>query len=185
MNTGRREWTLWITATLAIALLIHMGTLYALPRLVMAKALAKLGTPNTMHYMSRPNARSRTVVRPSPDILYASCPYDLSKGPLWVTAKVPHWTYWSVSAFDSATNNFFVRDDRQIAGNSIELLLVRPHQPWPALDNALERIILFPPSERGLILFRAVIDDEKHLPALEALLHQSRCQTVAKGGRLR
>lgn len=185
MNTGRREWTLWIVATLVVALLVHMGTLYALPRLIMTKALAKLGTPDTMHFMPRPNAQSRTVVRPSPDILYATCPYDLSKGPLRVTAAVPHWTYWSVSAFDSATNNFFVRNDRQIAGNSIELLLVRPHQAWPALDNALERVILFPPSSRGLILFRAVIDDEKHLPTLKALLRESRCETVATSRRLR
>src|SRR5262245_52948717 len=84
-----------------------------------------MGEPNSMHFGSRPTAASRLVVRPSPDILYASCPFDLSSGPLRVTASVPHTTYCSVSAFDAATNNFFVRNDREVTGDSIELLLVR------------------------------------------------------------
>jgi uncharacterized membrane protein len=151
----------------------------------MARALDRLDPVNTMHVGKRPDSSARAVVRPSPDILYAACPYDLSKGPLRVAAPVPHASYWSVSAFDSATNNFFVKNDRQIAGNSVELILVKRGQAWPKLDNALERIILFSPSERGLVLIRAVIDDDRHVPALSALLHQAHCGTVASAGGLR
>lgn len=172
-------------ATLAIAALVHMGTVYALPRFIMARTLAIMAPANTMHFGKRPDSTSRTVVRPSPDLLYATCPFDLSKGPLRVTARVPHWTYWSVSVFDSATNNFFVKNDRQIAGDFLEILLVRPHQAWPPLDNALERVILFAPSEKGLVLFRTVIDNDKNLAALGEMLRQSRCETVATRGGLR
>jgi uncharacterized membrane protein len=176
MNPRARDLGSWLAATLAIALLVHFGTLYALPRLVMRRALRTMGEPNAMHFGTRATAASRVVVRPSPDILYASCPFDLSSGPLRVIASVPHSTYWSVSAFDAATNNFFVRNDREVTGDSLELLLVRRGQTLPLSDNALQRVIVFAPSKRGLLLFRTVIDDNQHLSALEALQRQDRCE---------
>jgi uncharacterized membrane protein len=178
MNPRVPQLGAWSVTTLAIALLVHFGTLYALPRLVMRRALRKMGEPNSMHFGRVPTAASRMVVRPSPDILYASCPFDLSSGPLRVTANVSHTTYWSVSAFDAATNNFFVRNDREVTGDSIELLLVRRRQTLPLSDHAPEHVIVFAPSRRGLLLFRTVIDDDRHLSALEALQRQGRCETV-------
>jgi uncharacterized membrane protein len=185
MSERGQEWLFWIAATVLVAMVVHLGAVYLLPHAVMARALEKLGTPNTMHVGRRPDATARAVVRPSPDILYAACPYDLSKGPLRVTSPVNHASYWSVSAFDAATDNYFVKNDQQINGDTMELILVKRGQPWPALDNALERIILYAPTEKGLILIRAVIDTEKDLPALSAMLHQARCGTVASVARLR
>jgi uncharacterized membrane protein len=175
----------WIAATLLVAAVVHMGSLHVLPHFVMARALTKLGASNTMHPGHRPDASSRAVVRPSPDLLYAACPFDLSKGPLRVTAVVPHETYWSISAFDSATNNFFVRNDRQIAGDSLEVLLMRRGQAWPPLGNALERVLLISPTTKGLILVRTLIDDDRNVPALEGMLQRSKCETVATAARLR
>jgi uncharacterized membrane protein len=172
--------TLWIAATLAIALVVHYATLYAIPRRIMAITITRMGAPNTMSFRKLPTAASRGVVRPSPDILYAACPYDLSAGPLRVTASVPHSTYWSISAFDAATNNFFVRDDRQVTDGSFELVLMRHGQPMPPLDNVPDRSLVFAPSQRGLILIRTVVDDDKNLPALEGLLQRARCESVAK-----
>jgi len=175
----------WIAATLLVASLVHMGSLYLLPRLVMHRAFERLGTPNMMHYGKRPDASARAVVRPSPDVIYAICSYDLSKGPLRVTTALTHSNYWSVSAFDAATNNFFVRDDQQIAGDSFEILMVKRGQALPSPGKAPEHAIVFSPSERGVILLRTVIDDDKNIPALEALLHQSTCETVAPAKTLR
>jgi uncharacterized membrane protein len=128
MNTPRRLGS-WLATTLAVGVLVHIGTLYALPRLVMRRTLRRMGAPNSMQFGTRPTALSRLVVRPSPDILYASCPFDLSSGALRVTASVPHSTYWSVSAFDSAGDNFLVRNEREVAGDSLEFLV--PRRPRP------------------------------------------------------
>jgi uncharacterized membrane protein len=184
--TGRaQEWVFWIVATILVAMIVHLGAIYLLPRVVMMRALDRLGAVNMVHVGKRPTAASRTIVRPSPDILYATCPYDLSKGPLRVTSPVIHTSYWSVSAFDANTNNFFVKNDQKTPADSIELIVVARGQAWPKLDAAVERVILFSPSEKGLILFRAVIDDDKHLPAIDAALHQARCETVASAPKLR
>jgi uncharacterized membrane protein len=185
MSERAQEWLFWIAATILVALVVHLVALYLLPRVVMMRALDRLGAANTMHVGKRPTAAARVIVRPSPDILYATCPYDLSKGPLRVTAPVIHTSYWSVSAFDANTDNFFVKNDQKTPADSVELVVVKRGQAWPKLDAAIERAILFSPSEKGLILFRAVIDDEKHLPAIDAALHQARCGTVASAPKLR
>ena len=168
---------IWIGLTLLVAMLVHLGSLYAIPRMVMRRVMRRMGPPNTIRYGGRPTA-GRGVARPSPDMLYASCSFDLSTGPLLVTAHVPHSTYWSVSAFDSATNNFFVRNDRQVTGDSLQVVLMRHGQRPPALASP-EHAIVFAPSRRGVVLFRTVIDENKNLPALTALLHQDRCETIA------
>ena len=175
----QNEWAMWIAATIAVAVLVHVVTIYALPRRIMARTLRRMGPPNTIHFAKRPDETSRGVVRPSPDLLYSACPFDLSKGPLKITASVPHSTYWSVSGFDAATNNFFVRNDQQISGDSIEIIALRPGMPLPPLDAAPVRVIVFVPSNKGLFLFRLLINDEKQQPALDALRRQASCGTVA------
>ncbi len=174
---------LWLVATLIVAAVVHMGSLRALPRVVMARALARIGPSNVMHYSERPNASSRLVVRPNPDMLSAFCPFDLSKGPVKLTARVPHSTYWSVSAYDAATNNFFVRNDQQIAGDSIEVVALRRGMKLPPLGGAPEQAILISPTERGLFLVRLLIDDDAHLATLQAIQHQATCGTVGRPGR--
>jgi uncharacterized membrane protein len=174
----RREWLAWGAATLAVTVLVHLVTLNALPRLSMVRALPRIGPPNTMQFSKRPDATSRRVVRPSPDLLYAACPFDLSKGPLRVTARVPHSTYWSVSAFDARTNNFFVRNDRQIAGDSIEIIAL-PQGMAPPYESEQAPIVLVSPTETGLVLVRLLINDERDLAKLVAIQHQADCATIA------
>jgi len=175
---NRREWTQWIAATFAVAVLVHVFTIYEMPRRIMARTLKRMGPPNVIRFARQADETSRGVVRPSPDILYSACPFDLSKGPLKITAHVPHSTYWSASGFDAATNNFFVRNDQQIAGDSIEIIALRPGMALPPLDAAPDRVIVFAPTDRGLFLIRLLINDEKNLPALDALRHQASCETV-------
>lgn len=175
----RYQWMAWAAATVIVATLVHMGSMYELPRVLTARALARMGPPNTMQFPPRPSETARVVVRPSPDLLYAACPFDLSKGPLKVTSPVPHSTYWSMSAFDSAANNFFVHDGIQIAGDTIEIVALRRGVALPRLGDAAERIVLFAPTDKGLFLLRLFIDDEKHLAALDALRRQAACATVS------
>lgn len=178
----RNRWSLWVAATLMVAALVHTATVWALPRILMACALARMGASNVMHYHGPPTASSRTVVRLNPDMLYAVCPFDLSKGPVKLTAHVPHSTYWSVSAYDAATNNFFVRNDRQIAGDSIAIVALQRGMKLPPLGGAPEQAILISPTQRGLLLVRLLIDDDAHLAALQAIQHQATCGTVGRPG---
>ena len=179
----RNPRTLWIAATLMAAALVHTGTVRALPRFLMTRALTRVGASNVMHYSGPAIASSRTFARPNPDMLYAVCRFDLSRGPVKLTAHVAHSTYWSVMAYDAATNNFFARNDRQIAGDSIEIVALRRGMKMPPLGGATERAILIAPTERGLFMVRLLIDDDAHVAALQAIQHQATCGAVGTPGR--
>jgi uncharacterized membrane protein len=158
---------------LLVAIAVHFASMWYLPRLVMDGALAKMGAANAIHYGTRVDAGARAVVRPSPDLLYSTCPFDLSKGPLRVRAAVPPNTYWSVSAFDDATDNFFVENDRQAKGGAVDFLIVA--QGSHPIAGGLPVVVS--PSTRGLVLFRTLIDDEKNFAALDAARRQAACST--------
>lgn len=123
----------------------------------------------------RADASARTVVRPSPDLLYTACVFDLSHGPLHLSAPVQD-SYISVSGFAADTSNFFALNDQDFVAAAdsrkrVDVLL--SHKPITAPPGT--RVVLAP-STRGLILFRSLITDEAALPRLQAEFQaQQRC----------
>jgi len=103
-----RNWK-WIAGALLIAAIVHVASLLLLPRLIMLRTMsvmARSASANTILHPPRSGARSRTVVRPSPDLLYSICVYDLraAEGAVRVSIHDMPDTYWSVSVFDADTN---------------------------------------------------------------------------------
>jgi uncharacterized membrane protein len=166
----------WILAAIVLGAGLHVALIYALPHLVMMRAMTQLGTVNTIHHTARADATARTIVRPSPDLLYSDCPYDLSKGALRITAAVPPNTYWSVSAFDSKTDNFFMLDDRNVNG-AVDFVLIAKGM----IANAGALPVVISPTKHGVLLFRTLIDDETHFAALDKIRRQARCSAFTKG----
>jgi uncharacterized membrane protein len=174
-----RSWAPWILATLVLAVAVHLATVWYLPHFVMNRALAKMGAPNMIHHGGRVTAASRGVVRPSPDLLYSTCPFDLSNGPIEIRATVPANTYWSVSLFDAETNNFFVRNDRQLNGKPLDLIVLTPKEDREP-HQLPGRIFVRSPSEHGLALFRTLINDDSHFAAIDKARRQSNCAPLTK-----
>jgi uncharacterized membrane protein len=156
-----------------VAAAVHLGLLYAIPSIVMARVAAQMGRTNTMNHGRRPDASWHIVVRPSTDLLYSQCPYDLSGGPLLVTAPVPKGTWWAVAAYDSDTNNYYVRDDRQLHDRL--RLLIYPPDAGPAPRDPGTVIS---PTKRGIVIIRTLIDSEPHLPELDRIRQKSRCSIL-------
>ena len=162
-----RNWR-WIAGTLMIAAIVHLASLFALPRLIMLRTMKNITgstAANTMMYPPQPSASSRAVVRPSPDLLYAICVYDLDAagGALRVSTHDMPSSYWSVSIFDADTNNFYALNDRQAGTGAADLLLMEKAAP---AEGRLPVIVS--PSTRGIVLFRTLIDREDHLVEIDA-----------------
>ncbi len=170
-----RNWLFWLGVTLAIAAAVHVGSVYLVPSAIMRLATARMGDVNAIHHGKRVDAESRGVVRPSPDLLYSTCPFDLSDGPVHVTAPVPPATYWSVSVFDADTNNFYVRNDRQIR-RSVDFYLARKGKAAGIPAGAR---IVTSPTARGLVLFRTLIADEDRFAEIDAARRQATCASLA------
>jgi uncharacterized membrane protein len=170
-----QQWR-WLAAALVIAAIVHAASVIALPHLIMWRTLTLLaegGGFNAMRHEPRANAASRKIVRPSPDLLYSICPYDLEQahGALRVHAEGMPATYWSVSAFDAATGNFFVRNDRSAPGGGIDFLIIAP---GTFVDTRLPVVVS--PTLRGIVLFRTLINDETRLAEIDAERRGAACE---------
>ncbi len=160
---------------LVIAAITHGVLIYMGPAFVMSRATAGMtkaaGGVNAVVNGPRVNADNDTIVRQSPDMLYSSCAYDVSAGALNVYAEVPPGTYWSVSFFDSNTNNYRVINDGQAAGR-VNLVLVKAGSDAakPAGAEIIES-----PTATGAVLFRTLINNEAQFDELNAVRKTAKC----------
>lgn len=169
----------WLLGVLLIAALSHVAVVYAYPRLIMRgawEAMAEAADPNGLIHAPLPDATSRTVVRPSPDLLYSVCIFDLAAGPWAIGLAVPE-TYMSVSLYAMNTDNFFTVNDRQIDRESLRLLIVPGAvDEVPAADGTL---VVRSPSERGIALVRFFAGRGDQADNIEAARRTLRCGAAA------
>jgi uncharacterized membrane protein len=163
---------------LAVAVVVHVAAVLAAPYLLMDVAMAKIighagKHANEWIHAPRVSAQSRRVVRPSPDLAYSACIYDLADGPVHVTAAA--WDdYMSVSVFAHNSDNIFVINDRQ-APQGVDLVIVRKGQPHPAGAG----LVVESPSRRGIVLQRRVAPTQERWDAANA----ARLHDVCAGAR--
>ncbi len=169
-----RRWAGPLILGVIIAAIAWHIALLAIPRGLMVVAerrIAGLGGVNQMLHGPLVTAESRAIVRPSPDLLYSSCPYDVSAGPVLIDVMPVDAPYWSLSVFDHATNVAFVRNNVQTGGKPIHVALVHEGQSTPA---GYQRVPI--PGKRGVALIRILIDRTKSIEAIDAQRRQSRCR---------
>ena len=164
-----------------LAALSNLATVAALPWLinavVMHRIAALAGGYNHALTAPRADAKARTVVRPSPDMLYTACAFDIFEHPLRITAPVQD-SYVSISAFDAATNNFFAVNDSTVSPGAdgqkhFNIVIARNEVAVPAGAK-----LVVSPTDRGLILFRSLVRRNADVPALERIQSQQDCRPL-------
>jgi uncharacterized membrane protein len=166
----------WIIAAMALVVVMHVLTIKAYPYYVMIKlSLASDNTPNAIYHSGPIDADSRNVVRPSPDLIYSTCPFDVTERPLKITAEVPRDTYWSVSMFAANTDNFFVINDRKLGADQAKIILVKEGTKLAAEDDTM---VVETPSDMGVVLFRMLITDEGSVKELVEVQKKARCEPM-------
>lgn len=175
-----RRWIGPAALALFCALLAWQATLALVPRTLMALAVrrvAQIGGMNRMTHAPVVTAKSRAIVRPSPDLLYSSCPFDVSAGPVLVdVAPVPS-PYWSLSVLDAETNVAFVRNNVQPGGRPLHVAIALAGQAVPA-GYLPVRVT----GSRGVALVRVLFDREKGATAIDRARRGSRCRAVGSVG---
>jgi uncharacterized membrane protein len=165
----------WIVWVAVVALASHLGSAWIAPRYIMSRTMdAIAGEFGRNVFIERPlaDATSRSVVRPSPDLMYSLCVLDLAKGPVHVRAPASA-PYSSLSVFAASTDNVFVQNDRALAGTErdFDVWIAREGQPVPQ-GATVARL----PSARGIALVRRVVADPGQQKSLESLRHEARCE---------
>lgn len=155
----------------------HVATVIAAPHVIMHVAMARLSQHgrliNAFRFSDRVDAQARWVVRPSPDLAYASCVYDLSHGPVMVSAapSADHG-YASVSVFAASTDNIAVFDTLTHP-QGIRFVLALPGQPVPP-GVAVVRAT----STKGVILDRRLAPDAAAFAAADRARRADKCAAI-------
>jgi len=159
-----RDWLYRALPLLATAVLVHVLavwlTPYAIMKVLMDGSDARaLGMRNQAAFPAPVSAKVRTVVMPSPDLLYSVCVYDLSNGPVHVSANPQLPSYWSIALYGANSDNFFVVNDRKAAGKPVDLLLVPEHSGTMQPAVVAGSQVLVSPSNQGFLLMRVLTGD--------------------------
>ena len=167
----------FVGLVLAVAIVAHVVALWALPRVVMDRTMATLqelagGKANVALRPPPPDHASRTVVMPSPDLLYTICVYDLEQGPVMLSAEQYPPGYWSLALYDARTDNFLTVNDTQEAGKPLRLVITEGTAP-PG-----DARFVASSSRRGIALFRSLLLDPADRTAVDAARSTMECRPV-------
>ncbi len=161
---------------LVTAVVVHLAVIFSAPNLLMAVAFNRLSGEgkmiNLMIYPPRTTEASRAIVRPSPDLAYSSCAYDLSKGPVRVKAAKAT-DYMSVSLYAANSDNIFVINDRQ-APNGVDLIIVGKGQAAPSGTA----IVVQSPTQRGIVLERRLAPSAEAFAAADLARKKGICSPL-------
>ena len=169
-----------VLTTLALAVVLHVGIVVAVPHGIMAIFLARFTAQAGVNRVARPGLpddKARGVVAPSPDLLYGVCAFDLGGGPVRITLQPPAG-YWSVALYDRNTDNFYHRNDGDTAGGHVELILTVGAPP-PALSARFPAAqFVITPHHTGLMLARLLVLDRGKPDSALAAQASLRCDPI-------
>ncbi len=118
--------------------------------------------------------KARMIVRPSPDLAYSSCPFDLSKGPVLVDVAPVPAVYWSLSVFDERTDAAYVRNNVEANGQPIRIAIAQAGQPVPD-GMTVVRV----KGSTGIALIRILVQDRAQFAAIDAARKASSCKALS------
>jgi uncharacterized membrane protein len=162
-----------LVIVLVTAAVVHLAMILSAPNLLMAVAFERLSAEgamvNQMIYPPRTTEASRAIVRPSPDLAYASCAFDLSKGPVRVKAAKAS-DYMSVSVYAANSDNIFAINDRQ-APDGVDLVIVGKGQVAPTGTA----IVVQSPTLHGIVLERRLAPSAEAFAAADIARKKGVC----------
>lgn len=184
ISTTQRLWLYRGMALLVIAVVVHLLAVWLAPRLIMQVLMhgptaRAMDMQNKAAFPPAVTAASRAVVMPSPDLLYSVCVFDVSGGPVHITANPGLPSYWSVALYAANSDNFYVVNDRQAAGKPVDLWLVSEGANTRATPVPVGSQLVVTPSTQGFLLMRVLTGDYEAEQALvEPARRTLRCTKV-------
>ncbi|MEO9970329.1 MAG: DUF1254 domain-containing protein [Hyphomonadaceae bacterium] len=169
----------------AMVLIGHFATLHMVPGVIMEKTMARMEEsgirPHQFTLAPRTTPQTQTVVRPSPDLAYSICQFDLS-GDQSVRVRAGLYAdYSSVSFFDARTNNFATvrvgAGDHPASGSEI---LLRASGSAKFESDSFAGPQFEAPTRRGLILIRRLAPTEAAYNEVISVSSSDSCALVSR-----
>jgi uncharacterized membrane protein len=179
------RWLLLLLGGVLLGGIVHLATIIILPRTATQDAYARL-TPiapvNTVIQLPAPTPEKATMPFMDPAFVSAICRYDLSDGPLKLSAPISHG-YTSISFYTNSDVAYYAINDRSAGKRAIELDLMttEQHNAMPENENvtAADLLIVESPTETGIIEIRALVPEPGLRPKVKAAVAGARCQQIS------
>jgi len=173
---------LWILGALLLGGIVHLTTVLAMPRAATQDAfsrLERLSPVNAVVQLSAPIAPDGIMPFMDPAFAVAICRYDLSAGPLKLTAPLSQ-AYTAITFYTRNSVAYYAINDRAAGRRAIELDLMTPEQhaqiPEEEDVTAADRLIIESPTRRGLIVLRALAPEPGLMPMARRALASAQCR---------
>ena len=177
------RWLLWTLAGIILGGIVHLATILVLPRTASQDAYARLSPitlVNAITAVPRPTPTKAVLPYMDPAFAVAVCRYDLSNGPMKLTAPVSQ-AYTSVTFYTRRGIAYYGINDRAAGRRTIELYLMTTPQhdamPEDTEVTAADRLIIDSPTTTGLIVLRALSPEPGLMPMAQASVAGARCAT--------
>lgn len=177
----------WLVLAVALVAgaVIHIGATLAVPRLAKGSALDRLSTDLPIHSMRLlPAATVNSQPLPfiSPDVRLAVCRYDVSQGPVVISAQLPD-KGWSLGLYTRTGDNFYSVAASDFRKSEVRFTLVPPPEKLLGIfnwgrtaDTSASRISV--PQNEGLIVVRAPMRGRVYQSETEAVLSRAQCASA-------
>jgi len=176
------RWLLWIVGGILLGGIVHLATILLLPSTATQDAYARL-TPiapvNKVAPLPAPAPDGSIMPFMDPAFATAVCRYDLTNGPLKLTAPVSQ-AYTSVSFYTRNGVAYYAINDRAAGRRVIELDLMttEQHNQLPEEEDvtAADRLIIDSPTVVGLIVIRALAPEPGLMASAVKVLASAQCR---------
>ncbi len=175
------RWLLLILGGIALGGIVHLATVLAMPAAASRDAYSRLLplTPlNAVVALPAPTEQHSVLPFMDPAFATAACRYDLSGGPLKLSAPVSE-AYTSVTFYTRSSIAYYAINDRAAGGHAIELDLMTAEQhaqiPEEEDVTAADRLIVDSPTTTGLIVLRALAPEPGLMPMAQRSLAAAQC----------
>jgi uncharacterized membrane protein len=161
---------------------VHLATVLYLPRTATNDAYSRLvpiTTVNAVVPLPQPGPDGAVMPYMDPSFATAVCRYDLSDGPLKLSAPVSQ-AFTSVSFYTRYGTAFYAITDRSAGRRTIELDLMTEAQRKLVPDEedvtSADRLIVDAPTATGLILIRALSPEPSLISMAQRAVASAKCQ---------
>lgn len=180
----------WTFFAILLAIGVHIATVVYLPRTAAKENLQKLmsaGQVNKLTLLDSQAKVQKYLGKYGYNMAYAVCPYNVGRGPISISAKMPD-SYWSMTVYGDDGQNLYGLNDKQVGADTFFADLKFDTKAGVSINEAKgsgqERIVIRSPYKRGVIIFRGFVKDDAAREKILNIIASTKCGNPAQTAKL-
>jgi len=181
-----RKAAYWLASMTVLGAIIHIGIVLLMPHMAPDNGWSRLAVIsgfNQLVILPGARAKASPLSHMAPDIRYAICRYDLSKGPVQLKTPLPD-ELWSIALYTRDGRNFYLLSGRDVQAGQVNLLVVRDDNSGNKdnQDNSgngkVKETTISSPVNQGIILIRAPFPSPAYEKRIVSQLKKAFCRAI-------